>query len=345
VTGDFSSCSASCGDGTKTRDVQCQCGGLDAADSACIAKGIGAKPVTQAPCNNQCTCGWETCPWGACNSECGPGTQTRNVICKCDDIESPVGFCTGSKPITQQACDPVPTSGCSCTWKYTQGTCSTLCGPGTKPLTPTACTSDPSGIICAESQCGDPLPSIPCNEGVCPAVIGCTAKNTNCEDGADPSSPGAEAIVEFTDNGGGSVKITITVTNYCADVRGVFFDFPAGFPGAGSLGSCTFLPEPPVTDVELTTNNLGNGANIQGCHNDKFQLGVEIGTAGASPDEYNPAVFNMNCPGHPLAPSDFKGTIVGVRATSVRQCGSNKDDSDKMQCTVPTTPSRRLLRI
>lgn len=68
---------------------------------------------------------WKTGQWGSCSNQCGPGTQTRKVICSAGE-ES---FCTGKKPATAKACEEV----LHCQYQVgLWSTCSNKCGKGTK---------------------------------------------------------------------------------------------------------------------------------------------------------------------------------------------------------------------
>ncbi|XP_025894361.1 papilin [Nothoprocta perdicaria] len=84
-TGEWGSCSATCGGGTQTRSVYCAAfdgqsaqGAVDAAE--CMA--FAPQPPSSQPCNTrQCT-SWSTGPWSECSASCGEGVRTRAVTCR-----------------------------------------------------------------------------------------------------------------------------------------------------------------------------------------------------------------------------------------------------------------------
>ncbi|NXQ53776.1 PPN protein, partial [Anthoscopus minutus] len=84
-TGEWGSCSASCGGGSQTRSVYCVAfdgqssqGVLD--DAECMA--FAQQPRRSQPCNVQPCATWSTGPWSQCSASCGEGVQTRTVTCR-----------------------------------------------------------------------------------------------------------------------------------------------------------------------------------------------------------------------------------------------------------------------
>ncbi|NXP20107.1 PPN protein, partial [Scytalopus superciliaris] len=84
-TGEWGSCSATCGGGTQTRSVYCVAfdgqssqGVVDNAE--CMA--FSQQPHSSQPCNVRQCATWSTGPWSECSASCGEGVRTRTVTCK-----------------------------------------------------------------------------------------------------------------------------------------------------------------------------------------------------------------------------------------------------------------------
>ncbi|NXG62902.1 PPN protein, partial [Hemiprocne comata] len=84
-TGEWGSCSATCGGGTQTRSVYCVAfdgqssqGVVDAAECMAFAQ----QPRSSQPCNVRQCATWSTGPWSECSASCGEGVQTRTVTCR-----------------------------------------------------------------------------------------------------------------------------------------------------------------------------------------------------------------------------------------------------------------------
>ncbi|XP_009959774.1 PREDICTED: papilin [Leptosomus discolor] len=84
-TGEWGSCSATCGGGTQTRSVYCEAfdgqssqGVVDNAE--CMA--FTQQPRSNQPCNMRQCASWSTGPWSECSASCGEGVQTRTVTCR-----------------------------------------------------------------------------------------------------------------------------------------------------------------------------------------------------------------------------------------------------------------------
>ncbi|NXL48427.1 PPN protein, partial [Podilymbus podiceps] len=84
-TGEWGSCSATCGGGTQTRSVYCVAfdgqssqGVVD--DAECMA--FAQQPHSSQPCNLRQCATWSTGPWSECSATCGEGVQTRTVTCR-----------------------------------------------------------------------------------------------------------------------------------------------------------------------------------------------------------------------------------------------------------------------
>ncbi|XP_051647476.1 papilin isoform X5 [Manacus candei] len=84
-TGEWGSCSATCGGGTQTRSVYCVAfdgqssqGVVDNAECMAFAQ----QPRSSQPCNVRQCATWSTGPWSECSASCGEGVQTRTITCK-----------------------------------------------------------------------------------------------------------------------------------------------------------------------------------------------------------------------------------------------------------------------
>ncbi|XP_009668707.2 papilin isoform X2 [Struthio camelus] len=84
-TGEWGSCSATCGGGTQTRSVYCAAydgqsaqGVVDNAECMAFAQ----QPRSSQPCNMRQCATWSMGPWSECSASCGEGVQTRTVTCR-----------------------------------------------------------------------------------------------------------------------------------------------------------------------------------------------------------------------------------------------------------------------
>ncbi|NWR70372.1 PPN protein, partial [Centropus unirufus] len=84
-TGEWGSCSATCGGGTQTRSVYCVAfdgqssqGVVDNAECMAFAQ----QPHSSQPCNLRQCATWSPGPWSECSASCGEGVQTRTVTCR-----------------------------------------------------------------------------------------------------------------------------------------------------------------------------------------------------------------------------------------------------------------------
>lgn len=121
MTGKWSACSSTCGDGSRTREVTC---GRDGNQSFCHLN-ASAKPALQEACHDSSGCSWQVSDWSGCSTSCGKGMQLRNLSCSsgqaadCMDLDPPP---------ENQSC--LAMSGCR--WASEWSVCSSSCGSGTK---------------------------------------------------------------------------------------------------------------------------------------------------------------------------------------------------------------------
>ncbi|KAM5256430.1 ADAMTS-like protein 4 [Ctenodactylus gundi] len=191
-----SKCSAECGTGIQRRSVVClrsgetHSGGQEEAGAGTSEQ--SCSPGSRPPDMRACSLGpcevkwrWYTGPWGECSSECGPGTQRRDIICvsklgaefsvtppsNCSHLPRPPAL----QPCQGQACQDrwfsTPWSPCS---RSCQGgtqtrevqclsanqTLSTRCPPHLRPSRKRPCNSQPCSQR-PDDQCKDSSPHCP----------------------------------------------------------------------------------------------------------------------------------------------------------------------------------------
>ncbi|KAM6273650.1 papilin isoform 2-T2 [Porphyrio hochstetteri] len=108
-TGEWGSCSATCGGGTQTRSVYCVAfdgqssqGVVDNAECMAFAQ----QPHSSQPCNMRQCATWSAGPWSECSASCGEGVQTRTVTCRTQQGTQAQDFAclTEPKPLATQPC-------------------------------------------------------------------------------------------------------------------------------------------------------------------------------------------------------------------------------------------------
>uniref|UniRef100_A0A7N8XH57 ADAMTS-like 4 n=1 Tax=Mastacembelus armatus TaxID=205130 RepID=A0A7N8XH57_9TELE len=170
--GGFTECSASCGQGSQYRVVQCVNRHTDeeVSETKCDS---AAKPVLEEePCNTQpCPPYWEASAWSECSVSCGRGVQQRQLQCR-------QSFGTRSTMVHPQRCahltPPESTQPCQlllCShWEVSSdwSTCSVDCGLGRRTRS-VRCVSD-QGSVVNDKECNSrlrPQGSEECNMGPC----------------------------------------------------------------------------------------------------------------------------------------------------------------------------------
>ncbi|KAM7423138.1 hypothetical protein PAMA_010928 [Pampus argenteus] len=130
-TDPWSSCSASCGRGFKSRKVSCVTGsGRPVPEENC--QHLSPKPSKQKRCKGSRCPQWKTGNWGECSASCGDGIQQREVFCQVRDRRSPLesGCVQRSRPPSSQSCR---VADCPTRYRWREGdwqTCTKSCGSG-----------------------------------------------------------------------------------------------------------------------------------------------------------------------------------------------------------------------
>lgn len=172
---DFTSCSVTCGGGTKISHVHCRDSENPEKlmpDSFCHET-PKPYPIVRKCLKGDCLPRWVAFEWGICTTQCGEGVQYRRIECwqvKEDGSDSKVensAMCSHlPKPANSRNCNPRP---CYVHWKRSDwGTCSTKCNLGVQQRT--VLCNDIDNQPVNEAYCEDlerPSSSRPCNEGPC----------------------------------------------------------------------------------------------------------------------------------------------------------------------------------
>uniref|UniRef100_A0A1I7YLD8 Peptidase M12B domain-containing protein n=1 Tax=Steinernema glaseri TaxID=37863 RepID=A0A1I7YLD8_9BILA len=129
----WSMCSATCGQGVRTRAVTCRRGRKHRVpDAECLTHARRKKPTETAPCSMKACPAyhWQVTPWSKCIDSCKKTDQHRRVYCmnNQDKRAAPRMCANTSMPITSKPCDIS-----KCPYHWVPGpwsTCSKTCGKG-----------------------------------------------------------------------------------------------------------------------------------------------------------------------------------------------------------------------
>ncbi|KAJ6656242.1 hypothetical protein lerEdw1_003970 [Lerista edwardsae] len=164
--GSWTTCSASCGQGSRARYVSCRDGhGRVAEESFCAHL---PRPEEVSSCFSSCGV-WQTGTWSPCSSTCAGGFHRRVVVCQDEDGRSASSCDETVKPPDSSHCD----SGPCPRWNYGDwGECSQTCGNGIK--TRQVICQLPNGHILDEHNCEvleKPPDMAQCNLHACPGEV------------------------------------------------------------------------------------------------------------------------------------------------------------------------------
>lgn len=133
-----------------------------------------------------------------------------------------------------------------------------------------------------------------------------------------------------TDTGAG-VTFDIKVVSGFADLRGFFLDLGEGTPAlkAGDVSGTNTNTKGIAIGDESVTSAGGKDNNMNGT-GEKFDLGVEIGTAGAGKDDISSTSITLKG----VSLDSLDGLSFGIRATSVGSTATSREDSVKLVGTI-----------
>ena len=303
TSGQWSTCSVTCGGGTQTRTVSCIDGfGNIVAGSLCDPN---TQPSSIQSCNtNPCpTYSWSTSPWGPCSVTCGGGTQSRTVNC----IDENGNIVAGS------LCDPntQPASSQNCTG--TQGAQSYYLdsdsdGYGNPNLSIQACTA-PTGYVSNNLDCND------ANAGIHPGAsdANCNGIDEDCDGIADDNYIAATCtacsggvVVSTVTNVGitglNTLNISSTSVKLAWDLNPLFESYSLDYRFSGGWISVNNIIGNMITLSNLTTNKI-------------YEWRIRGKCAGGNLGKYTNSTFNTFAP-CALAPTGLSATnITGNSAT------------------------------
>ena len=187
--GEWGSCSATCGVGTRERAVECLRSPPDApahspASSVVelsLCDSASSSPASTEPCSDysQCTYSWTADPWQACSTNCGSsGTRTRTISCRrSDGTVADTSICNSSfgdsaKPAESEPCSD--TSGCP--YAYVDE-----CATGTHTCSSSAICTDTFGSFTCTCNEGFQGNGKVCNDfNECVYSSSCPSESSNC---------------------------------------------------------------------------------------------------------------------------------------------------------------------
>lgn len=113
-----------CGSGLQTRRVACSTAACDSVQ----------RPAETRPCARACKeAQWFSGPWSHCSAQCGPGRQSRPVLCVRHKAAVDEEHCAAhERPTADRACEDRPCGG---QWFASEwGACEDDCGPQSREV-------------------------------------------------------------------------------------------------------------------------------------------------------------------------------------------------------------------
>ncbi|XP_063335441.1 thrombospondin type-1 domain-containing protein 4-like isoform X1 [Pelmatolapia mariae] len=133
IRSEWTSCSAPCGLGQRSREVHCVSNVGDfVPDEEC---NMNLRPNDVENCDmGACAKSWFYTEWGnRCSAECGMGVRTRGVLCLTNQISSlPLEGCGSERPADSQVCNNGPCENRIEWFTGPWSQCSAECGTGTQ---------------------------------------------------------------------------------------------------------------------------------------------------------------------------------------------------------------------
>ncbi len=140
---------------------------------------------------------------------------------------------------------------------------------------------------------------------------------------------------------GGTLQFGVDVLDSqlsTGDLRALFFHIVESELSGLTISSAS----PLLTEWRAAANqiiDLDDGANLRGAVRDRFDVGIEWGTPGTTPDDINfPVSFTLSNTTGDLTLDDIGGMLVGARLDSVGGRGGYSGSASKLTGEAPYAP-------